>query len=44
MAIVVLYLIGGHDLRYSRCGTPIRRVPFMKRSSYPCPRCQRRPR
>ena len=28
----------------SRCGTPIVRVPFMNRSSYFCPRCQRRPR
>ncbi|MFV0461875.1 MAG: bifunctional DNA-formamidopyrimidine glycosylase/DNA-(apurinic or apyrimidinic site) lyase [Nostocoides sp.] len=30
----------------SRCGTPIRRVSFMNRSSYFCPRCQRasRPR
>jgi len=27
-----------------RCGTPIRREPFMNRSSYSCPRCQRRPR
>ena len=27
-----------------RCGTPIRRDPFMKRSSYTCPRCQPRPR
>ncbi len=27
-----------------RCGTPIRRDPFMNRSSYTCPRCQRRPR
>lgn len=27
-----------------RCGTPIRRDPFMNRSSYSCPRCQRRPR
>jgi formamidopyrimidine-DNA glycosylase len=27
-----------------RCGTPIRREPFMNRSSYFCPRCQRRPR
>jgi formamidopyrimidine-DNA glycosylase len=27
-----------------RCGTPVRRVPFMNRSSYFCPRCQRRPR
>ena len=28
----------------SRCGTPIRRVPFMNRSSYFCPRCQPAPR
>jgi formamidopyrimidine-DNA glycosylase len=27
-----------------RCGTPIRRVTFMNRSSYYCPTCQRRPR
>jgi formamidopyrimidine-DNA glycosylase len=27
-----------------RCGTPIRRVSFMNRSSFFCPRCQRRPR
>jgi formamidopyrimidine-DNA glycosylase len=27
-----------------RCGTPIRRVAFMNRSSYFCPTCQRRPR
>jgi formamidopyrimidine-DNA glycosylase len=27
-----------------RCGTPIRREPFMNRSSYFCPRCQRRAR
>jgi formamidopyrimidine-DNA glycosylase len=27
-----------------RCGTAIRREPFMNRSSYFCPRCQRRPR
>lgn len=27
-----------------RCGTPIRRSPWMNRSSYYCPRCQRRPR
>jgi formamidopyrimidine-DNA glycosylase len=25
----------------SRCGSPIRRVPFMNRSSHYCPRCQR---
>jgi formamidopyrimidine-DNA glycosylase len=28
----------------SRCGTPIRRVAFMNRSSYFCPRCQPAPR
>jgi formamidopyrimidine-DNA glycosylase len=27
-----------------RCGTPIRREPFMNRSSFYCPRCQPRPR
>jgi formamidopyrimidine-DNA glycosylase len=27
-----------------RCGTPVRRDPFMNRSSYSCPRCQPRPR
>ena len=27
-----------------RCGTPIRRIPFMNRSSYFCPRCQPPPR
>jgi formamidopyrimidine-DNA glycosylase len=27
-----------------RCGTAIRRVAFMNRSSYYCPLCQRRPR
>jgi formamidopyrimidine-DNA glycosylase len=27
-----------------RCGTPIRRVAFMNRSSYICPHCQPRPR
>jgi formamidopyrimidine-DNA glycosylase len=27
-----------------RCGTPIRRVAFMNRSSFYCPRCQRPPR
>jgi formamidopyrimidine-DNA glycosylase len=27
-----------------RCGTPIRRDPFMNRSAYSCPRCQARPR
>jgi formamidopyrimidine-DNA glycosylase len=28
----------------ARCGTPIRRVSFMNRSSYFCPSCQPRPR
>jgi formamidopyrimidine-DNA glycosylase len=27
-----------------RCGTPVRRDPFMNRSSYTCPHCQPRPR
>lgn len=27
-----------------RCGTPIRRSPFMNRSSFWCPRCQPKPR
>jgi len=31
----------GHPCR--RCGTPIRRVAFMNRSSFFCPRCQRPP-
>jgi formamidopyrimidine-DNA glycosylase len=28
----------------ARCGTPIRRDPFMNRSSFTCPHCQPRPR
>ncbi|MGC0416772.1 bifunctional DNA-formamidopyrimidine glycosylase/DNA-(apurinic or apyrimidinic site) lyase [Embleya sp. AB8] len=28
----------------NRCATPIRRISFMNRSSYFCPRCQRTPR
>jgi formamidopyrimidine-DNA glycosylase len=28
----------------ARCGAPIRRESFMNRSSYSCPRCQRKPR
>ncbi|MEX2289683.1 MAG: bifunctional DNA-formamidopyrimidine glycosylase/DNA-(apurinic or apyrimidinic site) lyase [Mycobacteriales bacterium] len=28
----------------ARCGSPIRREPFMNRSSFRCPRCQPRPR
>jgi formamidopyrimidine-DNA glycosylase len=35
---------GRADQPCARCGTPIRRVPFMNRSSYFCPACQRRPR
>ncbi|MGI8415650.1 MAG: bifunctional DNA-formamidopyrimidine glycosylase/DNA-(apurinic or apyrimidinic site) lyase [Nakamurella sp.] len=35
---------GRQDLPCSRCGTPIRREAFMNRSSFFCPRCQRRPR
>ncbi|NRQ33316.1 bifunctional DNA-formamidopyrimidine glycosylase/DNA-(apurinic or apyrimidinic site) lyase [Nonomuraea sp. NN258] len=35
---------GRRDLPCSRCGTPIRREAFMNRSSYSCPRCQRKPR
>ncbi|QBX54189.1 bifunctional DNA-formamidopyrimidine glycosylase/DNA-(apurinic or apyrimidinic site) lyase [Nocardioides seonyuensis] len=35
---------GQEDEPCARCGTPIRRVAFMNRSSYFCPRCQRRPR
>jgi formamidopyrimidine-DNA glycosylase len=27
-----------------RCGTPVRRDPFMNRSAYSCPYCQPRPR
>jgi formamidopyrimidine-DNA glycosylase len=27
-----------------RCGSPVRRDPFMNRSSFTCPRCQPRPR
>ncbi|PWI06844.1 DNA-formamidopyrimidine glycosylase [Streptomyces sp. NWU339] len=35
---------GREDLPCRRCGTPIRRRPWMNRSSYFCPRCQRVPR
>ena len=35
---------GRRDLPCSRCGTPIVREPFMNRSSYFCPTCQRKPR
>ena len=35
---------GQEGLPCGRCGTAIRREPFMNRSSYSCPRCQQRPR
>ncbi len=35
---------GQADRPCPRCGTAIRREPFMNRSSYFCPRCQPRPR
>ena len=35
---------GQADRPCARCGTPIRREPFMNRSSFFCPRCQPRPR
>ncbi|TYB63184.1 bifunctional DNA-formamidopyrimidine glycosylase/DNA-(apurinic or apyrimidinic site) lyase [Nonomuraea sp. PA05] len=39
-----LEVYGRRDLPCSRCGTAIRREAFMNRSSYSCPRCQRRSR
>ncbi|MGB3444343.1 MAG: bifunctional DNA-formamidopyrimidine glycosylase/DNA-(apurinic or apyrimidinic site) lyase [Actinophytocola sp.] len=39
-----LAVYGQEGLPCGRCGTPIRREPFMNRSSYFCPRCQRRAR
>jgi formamidopyrimidine-DNA glycosylase len=39
-----LEVYGQRDQPCSRCGTPIRRDPFMNRSSYTCPTCQPRPR
>ncbi|CAM3399584.1 bifunctional DNA-formamidopyrimidine glycosylase/DNA-(apurinic or apyrimidinic site) lyase [Nocardioides dubius] len=39
-----LHAYGRQDEPCERCGTPIRRVAFMNRSSYFCPRCQPRPR
>jgi len=35
---------GQADRPCPRCGTPIRREPFMNRSSFSCPRCQPCPR
>ena len=39
-----LAVYGQEGLPCPRCGTPIRREPFMNRSSYRCPVCQPRPR
>ncbi len=39
-----LAVYGREGLPCTRCGAPIRREPFMNRSSYSCPRCQPRPR
>jgi formamidopyrimidine-DNA glycosylase len=39
-----LAVYGQEDQPCRRCGTAIRREPFMNRSSYSCPRCQPRPR
>lgn len=39
-----LAVYGRAGLPCRRCGTPLRREPFMNRSSYLCPRCQPRPR
>lgn len=39
-----LHAYGQEGLPCERCGTAIRRVPFMNRSSYFCPRCQSVPR
>jgi formamidopyrimidine-DNA glycosylase len=39
-----LHAYGREGEACERCGTPIRRVAFMNRSSYFCPQCQRAPR
>ncbi|SDJ27583.1 DNA-(apurinic or apyrimidinic site) lyase [Frankineae bacterium MT45] len=39
-----LHAYGREDEPCHRCGTPIRRVAFMNRSSFFCPKCQRAPR
>ena len=39
-----LAVYGREGLPCLRCGTHIRREPFMNRSSYRCPHCQRAPR
>jgi formamidopyrimidine-DNA glycosylase len=40
----LLAVYGREDEPCPRCGTPVRRDPFMNRSSYSCPKCQPRPR
>ncbi len=39
-----LAVYGQEGLPCPRCGTPVRRDPFMNRSAYTCPHCQPRPR
>jgi len=39
-----LAVYGREGLPCPRCGTPVRRDPFMNRSAYTCQRCQPRPR
>jgi formamidopyrimidine-DNA glycosylase len=39
-----LAVYGREGFGCPRCGTPVRRDPFMNRSAYSCPSCQPRPR
>jgi formamidopyrimidine-DNA glycosylase len=39
-----LAVYGREGLPCPRCGSPVRRDPFMNRSAYSCPQCQPRPR
>jgi formamidopyrimidine-DNA glycosylase len=39
-----LAVYGREGLPCPKCGTPVRRDPFMNRSAYSCPQCQPRPR
>jgi formamidopyrimidine-DNA glycosylase len=39
-----LNVYGREGLPCPRCGTPVRRDPFMNRSAFSCPSCQPRPR
>ena len=39
-----LAVYGREDKPCPRCGTPVRRDPFMNRSAFSCPQCQPRPR